>query len=82
MDRRAGGRAQRRRRVRACLTPSRKAPLLSGSACTGDPGPIFCRLPVMTRSPSRTPLTTLTSAPSPGPSCNGRNSALSPWPTT
>ena len=51
-------------------------------ACTGEPGPIFCKLPVMMRSPSLKPLTTLTSSPSAGPSVTSRNSALSPAPTT
>src|SRR5947209_1722772 len=48
---------------------------------TGEPGPIFCRLPVMTRSPSSRPFT-LTASPSVGPSVTIFCSALLPSPTT
>src|SRR3954469_20642583 len=48
---------------------------------TGEPGPIFCKLPVMTRSVSRRPFT-LTASPSVGPSVTIFCSALLPSPTT
>ena len=53
-----------------------------GKGLTGEPGPIFCRLPTMMRSPSLRPFSTLTSSPSAGPSVTGRCSAFSPLPTT
>jgi hypothetical protein len=46
-----------------------------GSGATGDPGPIFCRFPVMTRSPSDKPVT-LTESPSVGPNDTSFSSAL------
>jgi hypothetical protein len=48
---------------------------------TGEPGPIFCRLPVITRSVSTRPFT-LTASPSDGPSVTIFCSALLPSPTT
>ena len=46
------------------------------------PGPIFCRLPTMTWSPSATPLRTATRPPSLGPRETRRWSTLLPSPTT
>jgi hypothetical protein len=48
---------------------------------TGEPGPIFCRLPVITRSFSARPVT-LTESPSVGPSVTIFCSALLSGPTT
>src|ERR1700733_1709804 len=48
---------------------------------TGEPGPIFCRLPVITRSFSARPVT-LTESPSVGPSVTIFCSALPSGPTT
>jgi hypothetical protein len=48
---------------------------------TGDPGPIFCRFPVMTRSLSDRPVT-LTDSPSVGPNDTSFCSALPSAPTT
>jgi hypothetical protein len=53
-----------------------------GRGLIGEPGPIFCKLPTITRSPSVRPLVTLTKSPSIGPSVRSRSSALSPAPTT
>lgn len=49
---------------------------------TGIPGPIFWRFPVITSSPSRTPLVTSTSAPSSIPRATRRISTLESFPTT
>lgn len=59
---------------------------LAGFCCgngeTGMPGPIFCRLPVITWSPSATPLRTATWSPLTGPSDTMRWSTVLPLPTT
>ena len=62
-DKRSGSLENRWRGITCQL----EAAFVSGSACTGEPGPIFCRLPTITRSPSLRPFTTLTSGPSVGP---------------
>jgi hypothetical protein len=61
--------------------PSAALASLGMIGATGEPGPIFCRLPVMTRSVSLRPVT-LTSSPSVGPSFTSFCSALLSAPTT
>ena len=91
-----GNRMGRRRRLQpAAGTPAHQAPddahgphLAAGAetsfgtiGVTGEPGPIFCRLPVITLSVSARPVT-LTASPSVGPNCTIFCSALLSAPTT
>jgi len=91
-----GNRMCRRRRLQPAVgTPAHQAPnhtyrphLAAGAetsfgtiGATGEPGPIFCRLPVITLSVSARPVT-LTASPSVGPNCTIFCSALLSAPTT
>jgi hypothetical protein len=91
-DRIYDGPRELQRRREADELPFRRHLRLATSSChpdchfggrgeTGEPGPIFCRFPVITRSVSATPFA-LTKSPSAEPSVTSFCSALPSAPTT